>query len=253
MSTIASPRPSIGASSRRTSTSTDTTTTAHHSGHPSIDRGSLRRNRAALRDYYNLPATSTPPRASLEVEAPIAETSELDQPDFDAQAYVQSLLAREGLEGVLKVETGLVSEVRSLDGEKKALVYDNYNKLIAATDTINSMREKMDPLTPTTSTLTPAIGHIVETAASLSNSLKASRGRSGTVGRDDGKEKDQQATVRWVLAAPARLEALIEEGRRDDAEAEWRDVERLLEKWDGVRGVEEVKKACLEALDPETD
>ncbi len=27
-------------------------------------------------------------------------------------------------------------EIRSLDGERKALVYDNYSKLIAATDTI---------------------------------------------------------------------------------------------------------------------
>lgn len=253
MSTIASPRPSISASSRRTSTSTDTTTTAaaaggHHAAQASIDRGSLRRNRAALRDYYNLPAASPPPKASLDIESPIIETSELDRPDFDAQAYVQSLLAREGLEGVLKVEAGLVSEVRSLDGEKKALVYDNYSKLIAATDTIKSMREKMDPLTPTTSTLTPAIGHIAETASSLSGQLKASRGRSGTVGVDDRKKKIQQATVQWVLAGPTRMEELIEEDRREDAEQEWRNIERLLNKWDGVRGVEDVRKACLAAL-----
>lgn len=254
MSTIASPRPSISASSRRTSTSTDTpSTTAHHAAQPSVDRGSLRRNRAALRDYYNLAATSTPPKASLEIESPIAETSELDEPDFDAQAYVQSLLAREGLEGVLKVEAGLVSEIRSLDGEKKALVYDNYSKLIAATDTIKSMREKMDPMTPTTSTLTPAIGHIAETAASLSGQLKASRGRSGTVGVDERKRKIQQATVQWVLAAPARLEILIEEEKREEAEDEWREVDRLLGKWEGVRGVEEVRKACLAALEAEAE
>lgn len=255
MSSIASPRPSISASSRRTSTSTDTAAApqGHHTAKPSIDRGSLRRNRAALRDYYNLPAASTPTRGSVDIEGPIAETSELDRPDFDAQAYVQSLLAREGLEGVLKVEAGLVSEVRSLDGEKKALVYDNYSKLIAATDTIKSMREKMDPLTPTTSTLTPAIGHIAETASSLSGQLKASRGRSGTVGADDGKKKDQQATVRWVLGAPARMEALVEEGKQEEAEREWQDVEKLLSKWNGVRGVEDVRKACLAALSDEED
>lgn len=254
MSTIASPRPSISTSSRRTSTSTDATApTAHHAAKPSVDKGSLRRNRAALRDYYNLPATATPPKASLDLGSPIIETSELDRPDFDAQAYVQSLLAREGLEGVLRVEAGLIGEVRSLDGEKKALVYDNYSKLIAATDTIRSMREKMDPTTPTTSTLTPAIGHIAETAVSLSGQLKASRGRSGTVGVDDRKKKTQQATVQWVLAAPSRLESLVEEGNRDEAEKEWQDVERLLEKWDGVRGVDDVRKGCLAALETETD
>lgn len=32
------------------------------------------------------------------------------------------------------------TEIRSLDGERKALVYDNYSKLIAATDTIRKVR-----------------------------------------------------------------------------------------------------------------
>lgn len=30
-------------------------------------------------------------------------------------------------------------DIRSLDGEKKALVYDNYSKLITATDTIRKV------------------------------------------------------------------------------------------------------------------
>jgi len=30
-------------------------------------------------------------------------------------------------------------EIRGLDGERKALVYDNYSKLIAATDTIRKV------------------------------------------------------------------------------------------------------------------
>ena len=247
MSTIASPRPSISISSRRTSTSTDIAANP-----PPAERGSLRRNRdrAALRDYYHLKpgqqaeSQDPSPKASLDVDS----TSELDKPDFDPQVYVESLLAKEGLEGVLRVEAGLVSEIRSLDGEKKALVYDNYSKLIAATDTIRNMREKMDPMTPTTSTLTPAIGHIAETASQLSGQLRASRGRSGTVGQDDGKRRDQQATVRWVLASPARFEKLLEEGKREEVDQEWKEVSALLDKWDGVRGVDEVRKACLSAL-----
>ena len=33
-----------------------------------------------------------------------------------------------------------VLEIKGLDGERKALVYDNYSKLIAATDTIRKVR-----------------------------------------------------------------------------------------------------------------
>ncbi len=93
--------------------------------------------------------------------------SELDREGFDAESYVQGLLEREGLDGVLKVEGGLVNggcctclqqmdpqnysmsreflicprnaEIKGLDGERKALVYDNYSKLIAATDTIRKV------------------------------------------------------------------------------------------------------------------
>ena len=35
--------------------------------------------------------------------------TELDASDFNAEAYVEGLLAREGLKGVLKVEADLIS------------------------------------------------------------------------------------------------------------------------------------------------
>jgi len=35
-------------------------------------------------------------------------------------------------------------DIRGLDGERKALVYDNYSKLIAATDTIRKVRLWLD-------------------------------------------------------------------------------------------------------------
>jgi vacuolar protein sorting-associated protein 51 len=246
MSTIASPRPSISASSRRTSTSTDNT----HP--PPVEKGSLRRNRAALRDYYGLKnaAPSDARDTSTTVSLDVERESELDRPDFDTSKYVTDLLAKEGVDGVLKVEAGLASEIRSLDSEKKALVYDNYSKLIAATDTIKNMREKMDPMTPTTSTLTPAIGHIAETASSLSNDLKISYARSAKPvdAEAQRKTREQQATVKWVLAAPERLQKMVGEGNRDEAEQEWEEISGLLQRWSGVRGVDDVRKACLAAL-----
>ena len=245
MSTIASPRPSISASSRRTSTSTDTTAQT-----TPVERGSRRRNRTALRDYYGLKsaeaadAQGTPQLSSFESE----RESELDKPDFDPTTYVSGLLSKESIDGVLRVEAGLVCEIRNLDGEKKALVYDNYSKLIAATDTIKNMRERMDPLTPTTSTLTPAIGHIAESAASLSNELRESHAASAPQLEAQKRQREQKATVQWILNAPGRLQELLENDRRDEAEKQWEEVERLLSKWNGVRGVSEVREACLIAL-----
>jgi len=96
------------------------------------------------------------------------EQDEIDRDGFDADGYVKGLLEKEGLKGLLKVENGLINgecpeitiimrgftnlfgtspdcwnialDIKGFDGERKSLVYDNYNKLITATDTIRNVR-----------------------------------------------------------------------------------------------------------------
>lgn len=99
----------------------------------------------ALRDYYRLtknPATSTSeastPLHDDELVGAVPE-SELDVEGFDAEGYVKGILAKEGLENLLRIERVLINEIKALDGERKALVYDNYSKLITATDTIRKV------------------------------------------------------------------------------------------------------------------
>jgi vacuolar protein sorting-associated protein 51 len=123
-----------------------------------------RTNRAALREYYNLKkqqqaagssGTGTP---LLEVTDPLGDqlgglggggggagyysevpASELDAAEFDAEMYVRRALAESGMEELLRLYTRVLGEVRALDAEKKALVYDNYSKLISATETIRKV------------------------------------------------------------------------------------------------------------------
>ena len=162
---------------------------------------------------------------------------------------MRSVFANQGLEGVLRVEGGLINEIKGLDGERKALVYDNYSKLITATDTIRKMRSNMDPLTPTTSTLGPAISYIAEMAGGLAMGEKG-KGEGGETGgvqrgnEHEEKRRKQRNTVRWVLGTARRLGGLLDEGRRGEAEKDWDEVKGLLRKWEGVAGVEEVRDEC---------
>lgn len=126
------------------------------------------------------------------------------------------------------------------------------------------MRTNMDPLTPATSTLSPAISHIAETAAALSASItehalpktpskvsaapsRSSSPAGGAAGKGDERERQRQ-TVRWVLDAPRRLRARVAAGEVVAARTEWEEVRALLARWAGVQGVEDVKVACEEAL-----
>lgn len=214
--------------------------------------------------------------------------SELDVEGFDAEGYVKGILVKEGLEGLLRIERVLVNEIKALDGERKALVYDNYSKLITATDTIRKvshiplifvlardmtkffvllragpdnlffgfqMRINMDPLTPTNSTLSPAISHIAEIAASLSSFLPVRAGLDAqgqwldVEGKSARMKKQrQQETARWVLAAPRRLRTLMREGRQKEAVGDWLEVMRLLGKWAEVDGVESIRSECKEIM-----
>jgi hypothetical protein len=113
MSTIASPRPSVSIRSP-SSTRTSFDNSARAPPNP-------RRNRAALRDYYGLKNTPADADADTKTSEETARTglgpeedetlTELDAAEFDADAFVDALLAKEGLQGVLKVEADLVSRM----------------------------------------------------------------------------------------------------------------------------------------------
>ncbi|OJJ72094.1 hypothetical protein ASPBRDRAFT_586906 [Aspergillus brasiliensis CBS 101740] len=301
MSTLSSPRPSIASSRAHSPTPTsshrpslDTLNTNYNlnnlsaSSTPSTARAvspSLhpRRNRAALRDYYNLkPSSAADPNndgrrsrsiprhtdagdiSSSSSSGTVAGASgpsilsttgtELDSPDFDPQRYVNQLLASSSLSTVLKAENTLVGDIRTLDSERKALVYDNYSKLIRAVETIGKMRRTMDdrgaPLTMT-KTLGPAIAFVAETAGGLIQEGEEQQRRMKEVKESQGGERRraEKGTVKWVLAAPGRVEKLLEEGKEDEAERDWDEVAKLLDKWEGVKGVKEVREACEKVME----
>ena len=251
----------------------------NRSSSPAPPSASQRRNRAALRDYYNL--KSKPPSQNVSSGASIASTTsndtttsnatfigapsssdplgippQLDEPDFDADSYIQNLLKTSDLRTVLRAEGTLISEIKNLDGERKALVYDNYSRLITATQTIGNMRRimnedgggslrKLGDLNPAVEAVARMAEQLARTSVDRDNAEQTVVVAKQTQAED---EKNKKATVRWVLGASKRLKTMLESGQREEAVAEWKGLEQLLDKWQGVRGVDQVKKACEDAM-----
>lgn len=184
----------------------------------------------------------------------VATGTELDTPEFDAERYVDQLLATSSLSTVLKAENSLVGDIRTLDSERKALVYDNYSKLIRAVETIGKMRKSMDdqgaPL-KMTKTLGPAIGFVAETAGNLIQEGEEQRRRikESKSMEQAGSKKAEKETVKWVLGTPSRLKKLLADEKREEADKDWAEVKNLLDKWEGVKGVSEVKEACSKIME----
>jgi len=119
---------------------------------------------------------------------------------------------------------------------------------------ILQMRTNMDPLTPATATLLPAISNIAETASTLSESLKklAPAVQSDAILAESKREK-QREIVRWVLSASERLSKMRQEGRLDSAIKEWEEVQKLLDKWQTVKGASEVRKECQDIMSADNE
>ncbi|GJC91548.1 hypothetical protein ColKHC_00374 [Colletotrichum higginsianum] len=264
-----STRPSLDAPRSLTSSPNPGSVAAfgNGTGGPPAVGPSKRANRAALREYYNLKkAAGGAP--SLEVTEDSADRggfaehsevppSELDSPSFDADAYVRKALAENTLDDLLRVYTRVLGEIRALDAEKKALVYDNYSKLISATETIRKMRANMDPLNPMASTLDPAIAGIYAQASSIRDSLRKTVAPPDSMEREDEAAEVRRRRTRQlakeVVGTPERLRALVREGKIEEARKEWEMPRRLLEVWmeKGVGGKDVVE--CLEEGDALSD
>lgn len=110
MSSITSPRPSLSIRSPSASSRNSLDV-------PTIRSTNSRRNRAALRDYYGLKGASSrdpsPAARQAETLQEEREVSELDKEGFDAAAYVKGVLTKQNLEGVLRVEAGLLSGINT--------------------------------------------------------------------------------------------------------------------------------------------
>lgn len=197
-------------------------------------------NRAALRDYYKIQPASE--NTEDQPNSPLTDgiVSEIDRPDCNSDAYVERMLQSENLAGLVRTESRLMSEIKSLNGDKKALVYDNYSKLISATDTIKSMRSKMGPRAPTTASLNSAFEDIARTTAHLASRQQKHR------------RTEQQKTVAWALATPHRMGLLLQAGHQDEAQTQWDQTRVLLEKWQGVPGVADLQDQCLQLLTSQT-
>lgn len=58
---------------------------------------------------------------------------------------MKRVLREKDLKELLVLYAGILREIGALEAEKKALVYDNYSKLISATEMIGRLRGGMDP------------------------------------------------------------------------------------------------------------
>ncbi|RDL31785.1 uncharacterized protein BP5553_09187 [Venustampulla echinocandica] len=256
MSTIASPReasvngrrvPLISTPTSSSRPSLDGIRSSDASPNRAASAQPKRANRTALREYYNLKKDSALPSPTnanevLSSSSSIHDSypsdipsSELDSPSFDSQLYIKHVLETQSLSELLGTYNGILTDIRALDAEKKALVYDNYSKLIKATETIRKMRDNMQEKGTGAGMLDLAIEGIYERAEGIRGHLRDSLEKGA--GEEEQRRRD---VVRRVLDIPEKVRLLVDDGKTEEAVRVWEPTLKVLERWKerGVGGTD---------------
>lgn len=68
----------------------------------------------------------------------------MDSPAFNADKHITQMLKSYTMEKMMSEHHNMAREIKNLDSDMQQLVYENYNKFIAATDTIRTMKTNVD-------------------------------------------------------------------------------------------------------------
>ncbi|KAI3800902.1 hypothetical protein L1987_29001 [Smallanthus sonchifolius] len=101
----------------------------------------VKRTRDLLSSFYSQDASQTSVPANTTSRFATLDT--INTTSFDADQYMNLLVHKSNLEGLLQRHVEMAAEIKNLDTDLQMLVYENYNKFISATDTIKRMKNNI--------------------------------------------------------------------------------------------------------------
>ena len=164
-----------------------------------------RERRKQLRDFYGLQQADSQQSTDND---PV-----LDDPSFDLTSYLQGLNEKP-ISELLRTENSLIKQIRILDGDRKALVYDNYGRMITASDTMKRIHTQLDPLSPRRDEFNVILSRLHATTEE-------------DVRQDDATLSADDMLREWVRAGPKRVEMMMKkdkDGARDEIEDITKDI-----------------------------
>ena len=130
---------------------------------------------------------------------------DMDSTSFDPDSYMQRLIKDNSLAALMNHEGNVVRQIHSLDSDMQTLVYENYNKFIAATDTIKKMRVDFRTTDDDMAELEDKMAAITKQSARVSDSLRERRQRTAQLAATHGLLKKME----FLFELPEKLKECI--------------------------------------------
>ncbi|KAA8911962.1 hypothetical protein TRICI_003648 [Trichomonascus ciferrii] len=193
--------------------------------------------RKALREFYKLQQQgagvsqgqqqqqSTPPPDFDLASAGVPESDIDVKEELDSEQYVKGLVRGNDIKQLLKRENALISELRTLDSEQKGLVYNNYNKLISASTTLQTISSKHSSLSD--------IDELKTRMTNISSIIKSLNNTNETtnLSSDDHHNAQLKHAAQWLLTVEKSLNVLKNQNRVDEAQKQGRKAVQMMDSW----------------------
>ncbi|KAL6502800.1 Vacuolar protein sorting-associated protein 51 [Orobanche hederae] len=166
-----------------------------------------KRMRDLLSSFYSADNSSSSSTASLppNTSSRYATLDTINTTSFDADQYMNLLVQKSNLEGLLHKHVEMAAEIKNLDTDLQMLVYENYNKFISATDTIKKMKNNIVGMETNMEQLLEKITSVQSRSDRVNTSLFEKRDHIEKLHRT----RNLLRKVQFIYDLPARLEKCV--------------------------------------------
>ena len=113
----------------------------------------------------------------INMEAKTSSPYDINSNSFDPELYSHKVIKEASLAQLMAQEGEVVRQIHSLDSDMQTLVYENYNKFIAATDTIKKMRVDFRDMEDEMDQLAEKMKSVTDKSNSINEALKGKRSK----------------------------------------------------------------------------
>ena len=168
----------------------------------------------------------------------------IDSPSFNASSYVEDMLENMRAQDLLETDVAFVHDIRSLDSDMQMLVYENYNKFIAATETIKRMKTNVEAMDADMSSVKMKMDLINSRSAALDESL---------CNKNKAVEKFVRVQrllkrLEFLTELPERLTGMIDRKEYDAAVQLYRRTNHVLTQYGHVLSFKNIQKSANDMM-----
>lgn len=169
----------------------------------------------------------------------------LDSSEFQTTEYVVSELQNLKVGELLDKDADLMHDIRNLDSDMQMLVYENYNKFIAATETIKRMKNNVEDMDTDMSSIDANMQRIFSGSSQLDGSLAGKRNKVEKLVRVHRLLERLQ----FLSGLPEKLTSMVERESFKDAVQLYKTSSRILQQYSHVLSFSNIEKECITIMD----